>query len=232
MMRKLVSIIIPAYNEQNFIRPCLDSVLDQTIDSGIYEVLVVDNHSSDRTAAIARSRRVSVVHEPRKGYVHALRKGIEASTGEILAFTDADCRVPRDWISSFQDHFESSPDLVAVGGKLAFYGLDPMLERITRLILSLTSTLPGGNMAVRRTALERIGGIQADFNLSLDYWLTIELRAAGKIKIDKRLIVLTSGRRFQGAFFSQIKYPCNVVSLRLRGRPLFHDFPDVRGKPG
>jgi len=231
-MDTLFSIIIPAYNEENFISGCLDSVLDQTNGSPPYEVLVVDNHSTDRTAAMAASRGVRVVAEPRKGYVHALRKGIEASAGEILAFTDADCRVPRNWLAKFRAHFAASRQVVAVGGKLAFYGLDPLLDRLTKLILACTPTLPGGNMAIRRTALERIGGVQADFNLSLDYWLTLKLREAGKINIDKSLLVLTSGRRFQNAFFSQIKYPCNVVSLQLRGRPIFHDFPDVRGKPG
>jgi len=49
--------------------------------------------------------------------------------------------------------------------------------------------------------------------------------------IDDGLVVATSGRRFEGAFFSQIKYPVNVVWLQLRGRPVFFDFPDVRGRP-
>jgi len=229
-MGESISIIIPAYNEENFISGCLDSVLDQSVGSSFYEVIVVDNHSTDCTAAIACAKGVRVAYEPRKGYVHAIRRGIEASTGEILAFTDADCRVPRNWISRLLADFEGSPEVVAVGGKLAFYDVDLALGKVAQLILSFTATLPGGNMAIRRSALARMGGIRDDINLSLDYWMTMKLRQVGKVRVDESLVVATSGRRFEGAFFSQIKYPVNVVSLRLRGRPVFFDFPDVRGK--
>lgn len=231
-MLKIVSIIIPAYNEQFCISSCLDSVLDQSVDPATYEVVVVDNHSTDRTAAIAEDKGVRVVREPKKGYVHALRKGVEESLGQILVFTDADCQVPTHWISKILDDFAARPDIVAVGGKLLFYDVNPMLDRITRLILSFADTLPGCNMAIRKTALDRIGGFNPNVNLSLDYWVTLKLRAIGRIVIDKRLVVVTSGRRFEGAFSSHLGYPLNVVSLRLFDRPLFFDFPDVRERSG
>jgi glycosyltransferase involved in cell wall biosynthesis len=227
-MQKIFSIIIPAYNEQYCISRCLDSVLDQSVDPATYEVLVVDNHSTDRTAAIAEDKGVKVVSEPKKGYVHALRKGVEESLGQILAFTDADCRVPPHWISKILDDFAARPDIVAVGGKLIFYDVNPMLDKVTRLILSFTDTLPGNNMAIRREALDRIGGFNPNVNLSLDYWATLKLRAVGRIVIDKRLVVVTSGRRFRGAFSSQLSYALNVVNLKLFERPIFFDFPDVR----
>jgi len=227
-MIKIVSIIIPAYNEQFYISSCLDSVLDQSVDPAIYEVLVVDNRSTDRTAALARKKGVRVVSQPQKGYVYALRKGVEESLGRILAFTDADCRVPTHWISKILDDFGARPDIVAVGGKLLFYDVNPMLDRVTRLVLSFADTLPGGNMAIRREALDRIGGFNPQVNLSSDYWVTLKLRSVGRIVIDKNLVVVTSGRRFGGAFSSQLIYPLNAVSLRLFDRPLFFDFPDVR----
>ncbi len=231
-MRKTVSIIIPAYNEQNFLPDCLDSVLDQTVDPAVLEVIVIDNASTDQTALAAKNKGVRVVVEPQKGYVHAVRKGVEVSQGVIMAFTDADCRVPTNWITKILENFGDEADILAVGGKLAFYDLNPILDQITRIILSRTATLPGGNMAVRRAALDRMGGIDPHVNLSLDYWITIQLRQIGKVKIDKSLVVMTSGRRFTGAFASQMKYPVNVISLQLLRRTLFFDFPDVRGKPG
>ncbi|MGD0612847.1 MAG: glycosyltransferase [Anaerolineales bacterium] len=227
-MLKIVSIIIPAYNEQCRISSCLDSVLDQSVDPATYEILVVDNHSTDRTAAIAEDKGVRVVREPQKGYVYALRRGVEESFGQFLAFTDADCRVPAYWLSRILDDFAVRPDIVAVGGKLIFSDLNPMLDKITRLILSFTDTLPGGNMAIRREALDWIGGFNPNINLSSDYWVTLKLRAVGRIVIDKSLVVVTSGRRFGGAFSSQLTYPLNIVSLKLFNRPLFFDFPDVR----
>jgi len=231
-MQKILSIIIPAYNEQDCISHCLDSVLHQSVDPGTYEVIVVDNHSTDRTSVIAEDKGVRVVSEPKKGYVHALRKGVEESIGQILAFTDADSQVPPYWISKILDDFAAGPDIVAVGGKLIFEDVNPMIDSVTRWILSHADTLPGPNMAIRREALDRIGGFNPDVNLSLDYWVTLKLRAVGRIVIDKRLVVVTSGRRFGGAFSSQLSYPLNAVSLRLFERPLFFDFPDVRDRYG
>jgi len=227
-MTKIVSVIIPAYNEQNYISRCLDAVLDQTADRGMYEVLVVDNGSFDRTALLAEAKGARVVHEPQKGYGNALRRGVEESLGQVLAFTDADCRVPTDWLEKILNDLEARPGIVAVGGKLLFYDVHPMLDRVTRLILSRVDTLPGCNMAIRRGALDRVGGFQTSLNLSLDYWITLRLRTIGGIFIDKSLVVVTSGRRFRGAFSSQLRYPINVVSLRLFERPVFMDFPDVR----
>lgn len=231
-MKKMVSVLIPAYNEQDFLPACLDSVLNQSVEAMTYEVIVIDNCSTDRTAAIAEARGVRVIREPKKGYVHAVRRGIEETEGDILAFTDADCRVPADWISRILKNFEGAPGIVAVGGKLAFFDVNPMLDRITRTILAHTGTLPGGNMAIRREALRRMGGIDPHVNLSLDYWITLKLRKVGRIRIDKSLVVITSGRRFEGAFSSQLKYPLNVLSLQLLHKPLFFDFPDVREKSG
>jgi peptidoglycan-N-acetylglucosamine deacetylase len=229
-MKNDLSIIIPAYNEQNLISGCLDSVLNQKADSLSYEVVVIDNNSTDLTAAIAKSKGVRVEREPRKGYVHAIRKGVEVSEGEILAFIDADCRAPETWVSRFIKNFEESPDIIAVGGKLFFYDINPILDRTTKLILSFADTLPGNNMAIKREALDRIGGIDPNVNLSVDYWLTLKLRQIGRIKIDKSLVVLTSGRRFEGAFASHLEYFANVLSLRLLLQPVFYDFPDVREK--
>ena len=229
-MGKIVSVVIPAYNEQDYLGACLDALLAQSVSPCLYELIVVDNASTDGTACLARRRGVRVVGEARKGYVHALRRGIAASSGELLAFTDADCRVPPDWIARLVADFgTASPQVVAVGGRLAFYDLNPLLERATRLILARAGSLPGGNMAVQREALERMGGIDPRVNLSLDYWITLKLKQVGRIRIDPDLVVLTSARRFHGAFGSQLKYPVNVLSLQLLGRPLFFDFPDVRG---
>jgi cellulose synthase/poly-beta-1,6-N-acetylglucosamine synthase-like glycosyltransferase len=131
-------------------------------------------------------------------------------------------------VAKILENFASLADVIAVGGKLAFYEVNPVLDKITRVILRFTDALPGNNMAIKREALGQIGGIDPNVNLSVDYWLTLNLRKVGKIKIDKRLIVTTSGRRFKGAFSSDIKYLVNVISMLLSSKPLFFDFPDVR----
>ena len=93
-----VSLVIPAYNEEGFIGPCLDSVL-KNAPGKFKEIIVVDNASTDGTAKEASSRAgVRVVHEPLKGLTHARQKGLEASSSEYIAFIDADERIPPDWI--------------------------------------------------------------------------------------------------------------------------------------
>jgi glycosyltransferase involved in cell wall biosynthesis len=231
-MHKVISVTVPAYNEQELIAGCLDSLLNQTLEKDKYEIILIDNNSTDLTAKIALEKGVRVEKEPKKGYVHAIRRGIEVSQADIIAFTDADCRVPRNWAAKILDDFSASPDIIAVGGKLSFYDLNPILNGLIRLILYTMNALPGNNMAIRREGLTRIGGIDPQVNLSVDYWLTTKLRRIGKLKIDKHLLVETSGRRFKSSFSSDIKYFMNVISILVSSKPLFYDFPDIRQGSG
>jgi glycosyltransferase involved in cell wall biosynthesis len=227
-MKKVLSIIVPIYNEQELIAGCLDSLLNQTLDKEKYEIVVIDNNSTDLSAKIAMEKGVRVEKEIKKGYVHAIRKGIDVSQAEFIAFTDADCHVPSDWSAKILTHFAGSTNIVGVGGKLAYYDLHPIINKFLQSILYFNQALPGNNMAVRREAVTRIGGVDPRVNLAVDYWLTLKLRKVGKLTIDKRLVVMTSGRRFKGSFDSNIKYLINVISMQLSTRPLFYDFPDVR----
>jgi glycosyltransferase involved in cell wall biosynthesis len=227
-MQKVISVTVPAYNEQELIAGCLDSLLNQSLDKEKYEIIVIDNNSTDLTARIALEKGVRVEKESKKGYVHAIRKGIEVANANILAFTDADCRLPTNWLARILDDFSTSTQTIAVGGKLAFYDLNPILDRIVRIILYFNRALPGNNMAIRREGLIRIGGIDPQVNLSVDFWLTMKLRKIGKIFIDRQLVVQTSGRRFRGSFSSDIRYFINVITLLIASKPLFYDFPDIR----
>jgi len=227
-MVKKITVIVPAYNEEELIAGCLDSLLNQTLDKEIYEIIVVDNNSTDQTARIAASTGVRVEKETRKGYVHAIRRGIEVAQTDIIAFTDADCRVPSGWLAKILAHFDVSSRIVGVGGKLAFYDIPPIFDKTFRSILYFNKALPGNNMAVRREALRQIGGVDPRVNLTVDYWLTLKLRKVGTLKVDKRLVVNTSGRRFKASFDSDIKYFINMMSMQVSSKPLFYDFPDVR----
>lgn len=98
----LISIIIPVYNAEKYIEKCLDSILNQNIDSNIYEILVIDNNSSDNTAQIVKKySKVIMLNESKQGSYAARNKGLDYSKGKYLAFTDADCIVDRFWLSSF-----------------------------------------------------------------------------------------------------------------------------------
>ncbi len=227
-MGKMITVIVPAYNEEELIAGCLDSLLDQTLDRVDYDIIVVDNNSTDSTARIAQSKGVKVEKELRKGYVHAIRRGIEASQTDLVAFTDADCRVPPDWLEKILAHFDVSTKIVGVGGKLAFYDIHPIVDKTFQSILYFNKALPGNNMAIRREALRKIGGVDPKVNLTVDYWLTLKLRKVGRLKVDRHLVVNTSARRFKASFDSDIKYFINVMSMQVSSRPVFYDFPDIR----
>lgn len=99
-MSPFVSVVIPTLNVERYIRGCLTSVFSNDYPSGRFEVIVVDNGSTDQTAVIARSYTTQVF-EAKGASISALRnRGAKEAKGEILAFLDADCLASRNWISA------------------------------------------------------------------------------------------------------------------------------------
>ncbi len=99
-----VSLVIPAYNEERHLRACLDAIAAQTVKP--YEVIVVDNNSTDKTAEIARRYPfVTLLHESRQGIVYARNRGFDAARGAIIGRTDADVTLPPDWVAYVADFY-------------------------------------------------------------------------------------------------------------------------------
>ena len=98
-----ISIIIPAYNEEAFLAATLQAIFSQDYEH--FEVLVVDNGSSDRTAEIARTFPVRLLHEKRQGTMWACECGRKQATGDIIVRMDADCLPPSDWLRRGVAHF-------------------------------------------------------------------------------------------------------------------------------
>src|SRR2546430_8493873 len=103
---KSVSIVLPAYNEEKYIRPAVE---DFFLDGVVDEVIVVDNNSRDRTAAEASATRARVVRETAQGYGHALRRGLRVATGDLVIMAEPDGTfVGRDVLKllAYADDFE------------------------------------------------------------------------------------------------------------------------------
>jgi len=84
---KTISVVLPAYNEEGYIRPAVD---DFFVPDVVDEVVVVDNNSRDRTAEEVRGTRARLVHESRQGYGYALQRGLSEATGDILIMAEPD----------------------------------------------------------------------------------------------------------------------------------------------
>jgi len=204
------SIIIPAYNEKDYIADCVKSLARQDY-RGKFEIIVVDNASTDKTAKIAEEAGAKIVFEAEKNVSQARRKGSSEALGEILAYTDADSKLPPDWISRMNKIFNSSDDIVAAGGLFRFdeVGLtvnllaNKIFLPINGLVMKYFITprvpfLTGSNMAVRREAYEKCGGFDPKFPYGEDNELATRLAKVGKVYFDPDLIVKTSFRRYSG----------------------------------
>lgn len=102
--RVRVSIVIPAHNEERHLKACLDAIVNQT--SAPFEVIVVDNNCTDKTAAIAsRYPFVVVVDESQQGIVHARNAGFDVARGDVIGRIDADIQIPPNWVGHIQKFY-------------------------------------------------------------------------------------------------------------------------------
>ena len=94
----MISVIIPHLNQPDGLETCLRSLDAQTLDSALFEIIVVDNGSAmPPEEVVARHAGVRLLHEPRPGPGPARNTGAESANGDIFAFIDADCRADSDW---------------------------------------------------------------------------------------------------------------------------------------
>lgn len=206
-----VSVVIPAYNEENYLLSCLESIGKQDY-AGEYEVIVVDNASTDNTAKIARDWGAKVVYESKRSPACARQKGAEVATGKIIAFIDADTRAPAHWLSTIVWRFLCEPEMVAVSGPYAYCDAGKfskissyagnffsiITDQLFRKVFRKGGAIWGCNFAVRRSALLEVGGFDTSIKFyGEEYELSLRLKKAGKGCIMPRLFVLTSARRLK-----------------------------------
>lgn len=204
--RLRVSIVIPAYNEERHLKACLQAIANQT--QAPYEVIVVDNNSTDTTANIAAQFPfVRIVHEPQQGIVYARNQGFNLTTGDIIARIDADTRLPANWVASVQSFYAQpgNGQRVLTGG-CHFYNLHTgwltgrgyslFVHHSNRLLLGYY--LPwGSNMALPRAVWQDVKAQtcqRTDIHEDLDLGLHLH-RAGYKVQYLSRLRVGAVARR-------------------------------------
>ncbi|MGH7827248.1 MAG: glycosyltransferase, partial [Candidatus Binatia bacterium] len=94
-----ISVVVPFYNAERYIEQCVNALLAQNCPSMRYEIIMIDNNSTDSSAAIVRKySRIRLFSELKQGAYAARNRGVAASKGTIIAFTDADCVPCREWL--------------------------------------------------------------------------------------------------------------------------------------
>ena len=161
-----VSVVVCAYNAADTLEDNLRSLEQLTYPN--YEIILVNDGSKDRTSEIGhRFSKVRVIDTPNAGLSAARNVGLAEATGEIVAYTDADTRVDRDWLTFLIQPFRTS-DVVGSGGPNVVPPDDPPTAQCiarapggpTHVLLDdrIAEHVPGCNMAFRRDALLAIGG--------------------------------------------------------------------------
>jgi len=175
-----VSIVVPARNEAGIIRTCLLSLLAQNYPENQYEIILVDDQSTDDTVAIARAiqenfSQLKVIHsnpppETRAYKKAAITRGVQQAKGEIIVQMDADCWVEPDWLRSLLNYFEDHVGMVCgpvalVSGQNRWFEKLQVLESMGLVALGAAAIAAGrgnmcngANMAYRKSLFEAVGG--------------------------------------------------------------------------
>jgi glycosyltransferase involved in cell wall biosynthesis len=244
-VRPRFSVVVPAFNESAYISACLRSLAAQDF-TGSWEVIVVDNNSTDRTAAIAAALGATVVTEPRRGVCQARQRGTEVARGEIIVSTDADTTFAASWLSAIDERFTRRPECVAVAGPCHFvegprwgiayswllFGLVHLLYRLTGRVFYGTAT----NIAFRKQAWAGYDTQLTQGGDELD--LLRKLRKRGRVVFDRGNPTFTSARRLDEGLVYNIVVTCLFYYLlgywlnRLFQRPVLGMAPAFRsGRP-
>ena len=240
-----ISVIVCAHNEARYLPACLYSVLAQSRIPD--ELLVINNASTDETPFVASQiPHVRVVDEARKGLVVARETGRRHASGDLLNYLDADCRAPLTWLERIERRFDRDAALVALSGPYRYYDWDwtgraliraydftvaPATQLLVKHLLRIGTIFYGGNFAVRKEALERIGGFDTSIEFhGEDTNVGRRLFAIGKVGLFHDCYLYTSARRYvaMGTWAVVRLYVRNFVSEVLHHRPKDTTHLDVR----
>jgi glycosyltransferase involved in cell wall biosynthesis len=211
----MISVVIPALNEEKYLPDCLKSLRNQDY-TGTYEIIIADNGSTDNTVRIAQDFQARVVPcLEKKNVFYARQIGADAAHGDIIAQADADTLYPRNWLSRIAERFEKHPEVVAVTGRYV-YTEPPWWAVVEYVIRTLTNvwTVPilgrpwvvsGATFAFRRDTFVKLGGYH-DIVYAPDQWgIASRLNKAGKVVFDSKLRVITSPRSVKKPIFRIFK---------------------------
>jgi GT2 family glycosyltransferase len=167
--KPLISIIIPHLNQPDALEACLGSLHSQTLESSAFEIIVVDNGSTSVPRAVTeRYPGTLLLHESKAGPGPARNRGVQAASGDILAFTDSDCRAHPDWLRCALDTLARVPARTILGGDVqiwhepdtaitAIEAYESVFAYRFKLYIEQHGFCGTGNLVLRKSDFEDIG---------------------------------------------------------------------------
>ncbi|WP_162789585.1 glycosyltransferase family A protein [Altererythrobacter sp. ZODW24] len=170
--RPAISVIIPVWNGERYLRSTMDALAAQTAPGDRYEIIVVDNGSTDSSVTILRDYpEITVLSEPRPGSYRARNHAVGSASGEYLLFTDADCRPHPDWIEKALAIADADKVAGVTGGRITLYREGPgnhsaaLFEELTSFNQAqyiAAKRCVTANWLCRKSVLLEVGGFDAE----------------------------------------------------------------------
>jgi len=213
----MLSFIVPAYNEEFELARTIASIRAAAESSGEpYEVIVVDDASTDATPQIASSAGAAVVSIQRRQIAAARNAGVKVARGEILFFIDADTRISGehvvDAIAALTARYSGGSARVAVDGVIPLWAR--IFVRVFSILYFANNLGAGAFLFTTRDNFERVGGFDEDLFIGEEVFLSIALKKIGRFKLLSAPI-LTSGRKLR--MYSAKQILSRSIWIVLRG---------------
>ncbi len=222
-----ISVVIPCYNEEKYLKNCLLSIINQTKKPN--EIIIVDNNSTDNSIKIAKKYQkkyssIKIVKEKNQGISYSRNKGFNTAKGDILVKCDADTILSKQWLAKVNLAFKKNKNIIAYTNHFLIY--DVFLIKNWKIfsfvyqwlfkLLSGYHVLLGPALAIRKTSWLKIKNQVCldDNQVHEDIDLTIHISTYGKIYLDKSIDIRMSGRRIKYNPFSFfVGYPLLFLKM-------------------
>jgi glycosyltransferase involved in cell wall biosynthesis len=236
MVKIGISFVIPAFNEVKYINSCVNSIITEAKKYYRWEVIVVDNNSTDGTKAYVPFE-AKLIYEEKQGLVWARKRGLEATKYRYVAFIDADCIMPEGWAEAALCAV-MQPGVVAASGPLHYYDAPKYVNwgtnsfyKVARYLHNKWPTLQGGNFIVDKEALLSVGGFDPTIQFyGEDTMTAVKLSQVGRVVMEPAMWINSSARRLnnQGVVNTVSTYIANYFAVNLIHKPVTNTHKDYR----
>ena len=191
VQRPQISVLIPVWNGEGHIAKCLEALAGQTLGRDRFEVIVVDNGSTDRTVGIVQGYDfVRLLHEATPGAYSARNRALAEAIGDYIAFTDADCVPEPDWLEQALAAAASNPDAGVLAGEVALFRACPGDSRtcaayeqfftLDQAAYAQAGRCATANWISSADVLRQLGGFDSSLKSGGDFEFASRIAASGR----------------------------------------------------